>query len=86
MKDFVLYIAGALAEHPEAVKVTEIRGRQTSILELQPHPEDVGRLIGRSGKTISALRTLLNNLAAKQKRRAVLEVIEYGGHGRASED
>ena len=76
MKDFVLYIARALAEHPQDIRVTEIRGQQTSILELHPSPKDVGRLIGRSGKTIGALRTLLSNLAAKEKRRAVLEVAE----------
>jgi uncharacterized protein len=76
MKDFVLYITRSLAEHPQEISVTEIRGQQTSILELRPSPKDVGRLIGRSGKTIGALRTLLNNLAAKHKRRVVLEVAE----------
>ena len=76
MKDFVLYITRALAEHPRELHLTEIPGRQTSILELRCHPKDVGRLIGRSGKTIGALRTLLNNLAAKQGRHAVLEIAE----------
>ena len=76
MKDFVLYIAQALAEFPGEIRVTEIHGQQTSILELRSSPKDIGRLIGRSGKTIGALRTLLGNLAAKQKRRAVLEVAE----------
>jgi predicted RNA-binding protein YlqC (UPF0109 family) len=76
MKDFVLYIARALAEHPQELSVTEIRGRQTSILELRSSPKDLGRLIGRSGKTIGALRTLLSNLAARQNRRAILEVAE----------
>jgi predicted RNA-binding protein YlqC (UPF0109 family) len=76
MKDFVLYLTRALAEHPRALSVTAIYGQQTTILELRPHPEDVGRLIGRSGKTIGAVRTLLSNFAAKEKCRAVLEVVE----------
>jgi uncharacterized protein len=76
MKNFVLHIAKALADHPQDIGVAEIYGQQTSILELRSNPKDVGRLIGRSGKTIGALRTLLGTLAAKQKRRAVLEVVE----------
>lgn len=76
MKAFVLYIARALLDHPEDVAVTEVKGKQTTILELRCHPKDVGRLIGRSGKTISALRVLLSNLASKQGCRAVLEVAE----------
>lgn len=76
MKQFVLYITRALLDHPEDVSVTEVKGKQTSILELRCNPKDVGRLIGRSGKTISSLRVLLSNLASKQGRRAVLEVAE----------
>ena len=76
MKEFVLFIARALAEHPNEIAVTEVDTRQTTILELRCHPKDVGRLIGRSGKTIGAFRALLSNLAAKQGRRGVLEVAE----------
>lgn len=76
MKPFVLYITRALLDHPGDVVVTEVIGKQTTILELRCHPKDVGRLIGRSGKTISALRVLLSNLASKEGRRAVLEVAE----------
>jgi predicted RNA-binding protein YlqC (UPF0109 family) len=76
MKPFVLYITRALLDHPSDVVVTEVTGKQTTILELRCHPKDVGRLIGRSGKTISALRVLLSNLASKEGRRAVLEVAE----------
>ena len=76
MKDFVLFIARALAEYPNEIVVTEIETKQTTILELKCHPKDVGRLIGRSGKTIGAFRSLLTNLAAKHSRRAVLEVAE----------
>jgi predicted RNA-binding protein YlqC (UPF0109 family) len=76
MKQFVLYITRALLDHPGDVAVTEVAGKQTTILELRCHPKDVGRLIGRSGKTISSLRVLLSNLASKEGRRAVLEVAE----------
>lgn len=76
MKEFVRYIVGLLAEYPDDITITEVAGKQTTILELRCHPKDVGRLIGRSGKTIAAVRTLLNNLAAKQGVRAVLEVAE----------
>ena len=56
--------------------MAEILGRQTVILEVRCHPDDMGRIIGKNGKTISALRVLLTSLAAKQKRKAVLEVVE----------
>lgn len=86
MKGFVSYIVKALAEYPHEVAITEVSGKQTTILELRCHPKDVGRLIGRSGKTIAAIRTLLSNLAAKQGCRAVLEVAESSGHGHAVTD
>ncbi len=76
MKDFVTFIVRALAEYPDEVAVTEVVGKQTTILELRCHPKDVGRLIGRSGKTIAAIRTLVSNVAAQQGCRAVLEVAE----------
>ena len=76
MKDFVNYVARELADHPDEIKVIQVDGKQTSVFEVRCHPQDVGRLIGRSGKTIAALRTLLSNVAAKHNRRAVLEVAE----------
>jgi predicted RNA-binding protein YlqC (UPF0109 family) len=76
MKDFVSYVVRELAEHPADIAVTAVDGKQTTIFEVRCHPQDVGRLIGRSGKTIAALRTLLSSVAAKHGRRAVLEVAE----------
>jgi predicted RNA-binding protein YlqC (UPF0109 family) len=76
MKAFVAYVLQALVNHPDQVVVSEISGRQTLILEARCHAEDMGRIIGKNGKTISALRVLLTSLAAKHKRRAVLEVVE----------
>ena len=76
MKAFIEHTLQALVNHPEQVAVAEILGRQTIILEVRCHPDDMGRIIGKNGKTISALRVLLTSLAAKQKRKAVLEVVE----------
>ena len=76
MKAFIEHTLRALVNHPDQVTVTEIPGRQTIIMEVRCHPEDMGRIIGKNGKTISALRILLTSLAAKQKRKAVLEVAE----------
>ncbi len=76
MKAFLEKTLQALVNHPERVAVTELTGRQTVILEARCHSEDVGRIIGKNGKTIGALRVLLSGLAAKQKRKAFLEVVE----------
>lgn len=76
MKDFVAFIVRALAEHPDQIVVTEVKGKQTTILEVRCHPKDIGRLIGRSGKTIAALRTLVSNYGAHKGCRTVLEIAE----------
>ncbi len=76
MKDFVTFIVRSLAEHPRDVVVTEVKGKQTTILEVRCHPKDVGRLIGRSGKTIAAIRTLVSNVGSQHGVRTVLEVAE----------
>lgn len=76
MKDFVTFIVRSLCEHPNDVVITEVKGKQTAILEIRCHPKDVGRLIGRSGKTIAAIRTLVSNYGAQKGCRTVLEVAE----------
>ena len=76
MKDFVEYIIRALVEHPEQVSVSVIDGQQTVIMELRCHASDMGRVIGKSGKTIGAVRMLLSGLAARHGRKTVLEVVE----------
>ena len=76
MKAFIEHILQALVNYPEQVVVAEILGRQTVILEVRCHTKDMGRIIGKNGKTIGALRVLLTSLAAKQKRKAVLEIAE----------
>ncbi len=76
MQDLVQYITRLLVDHPDELKITSVNGEKTAMFELRCHAEDVGKIIGRSGKTVGALRTLLTTMAAKQGRRAVLEVVE----------
>ena len=76
MKELVEYIVRALVEHPNDVRITEVDGEKTVIFELRCHPEDIGKVIGKNGKTVGAIRTLLSTAAARQGRRAMLEVVE----------
>lgn len=76
MKELIEYIAKTLVDHPEDLRITEIEGERTIVFELRCHSEDVGKVIGKSGKTVGAIRTLLSTVAARQNRRAVLEVVE----------
>jgi len=75
MKELVEYIARSLVDHPEQVKVTQVEGEQSVILELQVAPEDMGKVIGKEGRIANAMRTLLKVAAAKEGKRAVLEII-----------
>ncbi|MGD9008906.1 MAG: KH domain-containing protein [Desulfobacteraceae bacterium] len=76
MKDLVKYIAEALVDYPEQVAVNEIIGNQTSVLELKVAKEDLGKIIGKQGRTARAIRTILSAASAKIKKRTVLEIIE----------
>ena len=76
MKDMIEYIAQALVDHPEQVNVTEVEGDQTTVLELKVAKEDIGKVIGKQGKTARAMRTILSAASAKIKKRAVLEIVE----------
>jgi predicted RNA-binding protein YlqC (UPF0109 family) len=76
MKDLILNIARALVDHPEQVSVVEIEGNQTSVVELKVAKEDLGKVIGKQGRTARAMRTLLSAASAKVKKRAVLEILE----------
>jgi len=77
MKDFVKYIVEKLVDHPEEVQVSQIDSEKTVILELQVKEGDLGKVIGKKGRTAKALRTLLTAAAAKQgQKRAILEIIE----------
>ena len=76
MKDLINYIAQALVDHPEQVSVTEVTGDQTSVLELKVAKEDIGKVIGKQGRTARAMRTILSAASAKIKKRTVLEIVE----------
>jgi predicted RNA-binding protein YlqC (UPF0109 family) len=75
MKDLVEYIAKALADKPHQVQVSEIEGEAALVLELRVAPEDMGRIIGKDGRTANAIRTLVRVLAAKQGKRVTLEIV-----------
>ena len=76
MKSYLLYAVRGLVEHPRAVTIGEIAGAQTSVFEVRCHADDRGRLIGRNGRTIGALRTLAHASAQRHHRRAILELAE----------
>jgi predicted RNA-binding protein YlqC (UPF0109 family) len=76
MKNLLVEIAKALVDHPEDVQVTEVEGEQTTVLELRVRSEDLGKVIGRQGRTARAIRTLLSAAGMKVHKRFVLEILE----------
>ncbi len=76
MKDLVEFIARALVDNPDQVVVTESGGERTTVLELRVASSDLGKIIGREGRTAKAMRTILNGASTKMNRRAVLEILE----------
>lgn len=76
MKELILYIARSLVDRPEEVQVSEIEGEQTTVLELKVAKEDLGKVIGKQGRTARAMRTLLSAASTKCRKRAVLEILE----------
>ena len=78
MKQLVEYIARALVDNPDRVEVREVAGEQTSVLELKVATEDLGKVIGKQGRTARAIRIILGAAGMKLKRRFNLEIIEKG--------
>lgn len=76
LKDLVEYIAKSLVDNPDNVVVTEVEGEQTSVLELKVAKEDLGKVIGKQGRTARAMRTILGAASTKAKKRSVLEILE----------
>jgi len=76
MKDLIKTIAQALVDDPSQVDVTEIKARQTLILELRVAKEDVGKVIGKKGRSAQAMRVVLSCASAKNNERAILEIVE----------
>ena len=75
MKELIEIIARALVDEPDLVSVSEVGGMRTSILELTVAKADIGKVIGKQGRTAGALRTLLSAVSAKAKKRTVLEIV-----------
>ncbi|AMM42297.1 hypothetical protein HS1_002515 [Candidatus Desulfofervidus auxilii] len=76
LRELVEFIAKSLVDNPNAVEVREIEGEQTSVIELKVAKQDLGKVIGKQGRTARAMRTILNAASTKVKKRAVLEIIE----------
>ena len=76
MKELIKFISQALVDYPEKVEVTEVVGEQTSVIELRVAKEDLGKVIGKQGRTAKAIRTILSAASAKLNKRSVLEIIE----------
>jgi len=72
----VEYIAKALVDHPDQVRVSEIEGEKTSVIELSVAKEDLGKVIGKQGRTARAMRVILGAVSASLGKRSVLEIIE----------
>jgi len=76
MRELVEHIAKALVDDMDKVNVTEVEGNNVTVLELRVGQGDLGKVIGKQGRTARAMRTILNANATKMRRRAVLEIIE----------
>jgi predicted RNA-binding protein YlqC (UPF0109 family) len=76
MKELVQMLARSLVSHPDAVEVKETQGDTASILELKVAKEDLGRIIGKQGRTAKSIRTILNAAASRTNRKVVLEIVE----------
>jgi predicted RNA-binding protein YlqC (UPF0109 family) len=76
LKDLIEFIAKALVDRPDDVQVTEVEGEQTLVIELKVAKEDLGKVIGKQGRTARAMRTILGAASTKARKRAVLEILE----------
>ena len=76
MKELIEYIAKALVDDPDQVSVSEVSGDQTCVLELKVAKDDLGKVIGKQGRSARAMRTILSAASTKLKKRTVLEIIE----------
>ena len=76
LKELISYVSKALVDVPEKVEVSEVVGEQTTVIELRVDKSDLGKVIGKQGRTARALRTILNAASTKLRKRSVLEIIE----------
>ncbi|MEN6507797.1 MAG: KH domain-containing protein [Smithella sp.] len=76
MKELIMRIAQSLVDNPDKVEVTEVIGEQTSVIGLRVSKEDLGKVIGKQGRTAESIRTILSATGTKMRKRAVLEILE----------
>ena len=76
MKELVQYLARCLVSNPDAVEVKETEGETALVLELRVAKEDLGRIIGKQGRTAKSIRTILNAATSRTNRKVVLEIVE----------
>jgi len=76
LTEIVEQMAKAIVDHPEKVEVKEIEGEKTTVVELKVAPEDLGKVIGKQGRTARAMRTILAAVSRKANKKAVLEILE----------
>jgi len=76
LKDLIEYVAKSLVDNPDAVETREVEGEQTSVIELRVAKEDLGKVIGKQGRTARAMRTILGAASIKARKRSVLEILE----------
>ena len=81
MKTLIEYMAKALVDSPDDVRVSEVEGENTSVIELKVAKDDLGKIIGKHGRTARAMRTILSAASTKIRKRSVLEIIEPGDQG-----
>jgi hypothetical protein len=75
IKELIRFIVHALVDHPEQIVINEVSGHQMSVIELRTAKEDMGKVIGKKGRNADAIRTLANAVAAKLKKRVVIEIL-----------
>ena len=76
MKELIKHIIQALVDYPEQIVISEVEGKQVTILEIKAAKEDLGKIIGKQGRNAKAIRTILNAASAKTKRRTIMEIVE----------
>jgi len=76
MKDLIKNIVQTMVDKPEELEISEIQGDQITILKLRVAKEDIGKVIGKKGRNVQAIRTILNAASAKEKKHTVLEILE----------
>lgn len=76
MKELTKRIIKALVDHPEQIVISEVEGKQVTVLEIRAAKEDLGKIIGKQGRNAKAIRTILNAASAKKKKRTIMEIVE----------